>query len=110
MRTLKVLDSQCNYGVLRKDGRYVAKVVYSLHVMQEVTLEQTPDGVQEVQGPTHTSGKLLVIKGNRKLSLNRPLKLHLIDNRRINIIARRGWAAHGEYEIEAQTTPDTSLP
>ncbi len=103
MRTQKVLDSQCNYGVLRKDGRYVAKVVYTLHVTQEVDLDQPSDGDKEAEGKIKTAGKLLVVKGNRKLTLNKPLKLHLLDNRRINIVAKKGWVGKGEYEIEALT-------
>ena len=87
-------------GEIRNEaGEYVAKVRYSLEVRREFVITETFGGRDKLSGPLVISGKIVIVDGERVLTGDDLVTLHLEDGRKLEIWAKEGDPISGEYTI-----------
>ncbi len=86
-KTRKIIERPKGVGILKKDGKYVANVQYSVMVVQEY---EKGDELHEVEGQGEITGQFTIISGDVGNIFHDVFTLELQDGRILGVNAIRG--------------------
>jgi len=93
-KKINTLESPSGEGKVYRGEALLSHVLYKLQVTQEIKVTRGDElpGIQDIRG------SIIVVKGEKDLTLGDELILHLSDGRRWKFFARSGDPVSGTYQ------------